>query len=96
MRHFRDVGGSQAVVCCYDLRVELQCGCRCSVGVTGLVSVMGELAATASLVVATCTGMPPQLTTQKISECSEIFCTSTSGKISLFSRSYHDLGHFDE
>ena len=39
----------------------------CSVGVTGLVSVMGELAATASLAAATCTGVPPQLTTTKIS-----------------------------
>mmetsp|Transcript_13163 Transcript_13163/g.31404 ORF Transcript_13163/g.31404 Transcript_13163/m.31404 type:complete len:500 (+) Transcript_13163:98-1597(+) len=39
----------------------------CSVGVTGLVSVMGELAATASLAAATCTPTPPQLTTSKIS-----------------------------
>ena len=39
----------------------------CSVGVTGLVSVMGELAATASLAAATCTGVPPQLTTSQIS-----------------------------
>ena len=39
----------------------------CSAGVNGLVSVMGELAATASLAAATCTGTPPQLTTTQIS-----------------------------
>ena len=39
----------------------------CAVGVTGLVAVMGELAATASLAAATCTGVPPQLTTSKVS-----------------------------
>ena len=39
----------------------------CAVGVTGLVAVLGELAATASLAAATCTGVPPQLTTSKIS-----------------------------
>ncbi|CAE7282296.1 unnamed protein product [Symbiodinium natans] len=49
--------------CALNLNVDAVC----SVGVTGLVSVMGELAATASLAAATCTGVPPQLTTSKIS-----------------------------
>mmetsp|Transcript_23064 Transcript_23064/g.43358 ORF Transcript_23064/g.43358 Transcript_23064/m.43358 type:complete len:325 (+) Transcript_23064:3-977(+) len=40
----------------------------CAVGVTGLVSAMGELAATASLASATCTPQPPSLSTSKISE----------------------------
>ena len=47
--------------CALNLNVDAVC----SVGVTGLVSVMGELAATASLAAATCTGVPPQLTTSK-------------------------------
>ncbi|CAE7917585.1 unnamed protein product, partial [Symbiodinium sp. KB8] len=52
-----------ATICALNLNVDAVC----SVGVTGLVSVMGELAATASLAAATCTGVPPQLTTTKIS-----------------------------
>ena len=52
-----------ATNCALNLNVDAVC----SVGVTGLVSVMGELAATASLAAATCTGVPPQLTTTKIS-----------------------------
>ena len=52
-----------ATNCTLNLNVDAVC----SVGVTGLVSVMGELAATASLAAATCTGVPPQLTTTKIS-----------------------------
>ena len=38
----------------------------CAVGVTGLVAIMGELAATASLAAATCTGVPPELSTTQI------------------------------
>ncbi|OLQ02780.1 Adenylate cyclase 1 [Symbiodinium microadriaticum] len=52
-----------ATNCALNLNVDAVC----SVGVTGLVSVMGELAATASLAAATCTGVPPQVTTTKIS-----------------------------
>ena len=43
-----------ATNCALNLNVDAVC----SVGVTGLVSVMGELAATASLAAATCTGVP--------------------------------------
>ena len=49
--------------CALNLNVDAVC----SVGVTGLVSVMGEMAATAALASATCTGAPPQLTTSQIS-----------------------------
>ncbi|CAE8683379.1 unnamed protein product [Polarella glacialis] len=56
-----------AANCAESTEVNQKIDSICSAGVTGLVSALGELSATAALAAATC-GPPPSLTTSKISE----------------------------
>ncbi|CAE8629931.1 unnamed protein product [Polarella glacialis] len=56
-----------AANCAESIEVNQKIDSICAAGVTGLVSALGELSATAALAAATC-GPPPSLSTSKISE----------------------------